>query len=91
MVGVQVALSVVLLTAAAMFAETVRNVAMLPLGFDRRHLVEVELADRVLRVNAAEVGDIHRAFVDGIRALPGVDNVALSYPMFPAWAESGRT
>ncbi|MGE5836319.1 MAG: ABC transporter permease [Acidobacteriota bacterium] len=86
MVGVQVALSVVLLTAAAMFAQTVRNVATMPLGFDRQHLVEVELADRVLRVNAAQVRDIHDALVDGIRALPGVEHVALSHPLFPSWA-----
>jgi predicted permease len=86
MAGVQVAVSVVLLTAAAMFAQTVRNVATMPLGFDRRPLVEVELADRALNLKADEVRDIHRALLDGIRALPGVENVALSYPMFPPWA-----
>jgi predicted permease len=86
MVGVQVALSIVLLTAAAMFAQTVRNVATLPLGFDRQHLVEVELADRVLRVDAAQVREIHDALLDGIRALPGVEHVALSHPLFPSWA-----
>jgi predicted permease len=85
MVGVQVALSVVLLTAAAMFGQTVRNVATMPLGFDRRQLVEVELADRVLQVNAAQVQDIHNALMDGIRALPGVEQVALSHPLFPPW------
>jgi predicted permease len=86
MVGVQVALSVVLLTAAAMFAQTVRNVASMPLGFDRRYLVEVELADRALRVNAAQVREMHDALLDGIRALPGVEHVALSHPLFPPWA-----
>jgi len=86
MAGVQVAVSVVLLTAAAIFAQTVRNVATMPLGFDRRPLVEVELADRALTLKADEVREIHRALLDGIRALPGVEQVALSYPMFPAWA-----
>lgn len=85
-IAVQVALSVVLLTAAAMFAQTVRHVATMPLGFDRRQLVEVELADRVLQVNAAQVRDIHDALAGGIRALPGVENVALSHPLFPSWA-----
>src|SRR4029453_10242239 len=56
------------------------------LGFDRRQLVEVELADRVLRLSAAEVRDIHRDLLDSLRALPGVENVALSYPLFPPWA-----
>ena len=85
-VGVQVALSVALLTAAAMFAQTVRNVASMPLGFDRQHLVEVELADRVLRVTAAQVREMHDALLDGMRALPGVESVALSHPLFPPWA-----
>jgi predicted permease len=86
MVGVQVALSVVLLTAAALFGQTVRNATTMPRGFDGRHLVEVELADRALRVDAAQVRGIHDALLDGVRALPGVENVALSHPLFPAWA-----
>src|SRR5262245_3563319 len=86
MVGVQVALSVLLLTAAAMFAQTVRNVTSMSLGFDRRNLVEVELADRVLQLNASEVTQIHNALMDGIRAIPGVEGVALSHPLFPSWA-----
>jgi predicted permease len=86
MVGVQVALSVLLLTAAAMFGQTVRNVATMPLGFDRRQLVEVELADRVLRLTAAQVRATHDALLDGIRTLPGVEYVALSHPLFPPWA-----
>ena len=49
MVGVQVALSVLLLTAAATFGQTVRNVSTMSLGFDRRQLIEVELADRTHR------------------------------------------
>ena len=86
MVGVQIAVSVVLLAAAAMFGQTVRNVAKMPLGFERQHLIEVELADRVLRLNAAQVDDMHTALMDGLRALPGVEHVALSYPLFPSWA-----
>ena len=86
MVGVQVALSVLLLTAAAIFGQTVRNVSTMPLGFDRRQLIEVELADRVLRLTAADVREIHDALLDGIRALPGVEHVALSHPLFPPWA-----
>lgn len=86
MVGVQVALSVVLLTGAVMFTQTVRNVAKMPLGFDRNHLIEVELADRVLRVNAAQTRQIHDSLLDGIGAIPGVEHVALSLPLFPAWA-----
>ena len=86
MVGMQVALSVVLLTGAAMFMQTVRNVATMPLGFDRNNLIEVELADRVLRVDAAQVRQIHDGLLEGVRALPGVEHVALSLPMFPSWA-----
>jgi putative ABC transport system permease protein len=86
MVGAEVALSVVLLAGAALFVQTVRNAATMPLGFDRRHLVEVELADRVLRLSAAEVRQAHSAMLESVRALPGVENVALAMPLFPSWA-----
>jgi predicted permease len=86
MVGVQVALSVVLVAGAALFVQSVRNAAALPLGFDRRNLLEVELADRVLRLDADEVRQIHETLLVGIRALPGVEQVALSLPLFPPWA-----
>ena len=85
-VGTQVALSVVLIASAALFVQSVRNVATMPLGFDRGHLVEVELADRVLRLSAAEVQQTHEGLIAGLRALPGVEQVALSLPMFPSWA-----
>ena len=86
MVGTQIALAVVLIAGAALFVQTVRNVATMPLGFDRRHLVEVELADRVLRLSAAEVRQTHDALLEGLRALPGVEHAALSLPLFPSWA-----
>jgi predicted permease len=85
-VGVQMALSIVLLAGAAMFVQTVRNASTMSLGFDRRDLIEVELADRVLRLNASEVHQIHTALFEGLRAIPGVKVVALSYPFFPSWA-----
>ncbi len=86
MVGLQVALSVLLLTAATMFTQTVRNVATMPLGFDKNSLIEVELADRVLRVDAAQTRQIHDSLLEGVRAISGVEHVALSLPMFPSWA-----
>jgi hypothetical protein len=58
----------------------------MPLGFDRRNLVEVELADRVLRLNAGDVRQTHDALLEALRALPGVEHVALSLPVFPSWA-----
>ena len=58
----------------------------MPLGFDRRHLVEVELADRVLRLSAGEVRQTHEALLAELGALPGVEHVALSMPLFPSWA-----
>ena len=86
MVGTEIALSVVLIAGAALFVKSVRNVATMSLGFDRRHLVEVELADRVLRLSAAEVRQVHDGLLEGLRVLPGVDRVALSLPLFPQWA-----
>ena len=86
MVGAEIALSVVIIAGAALFAQSVRNVATMPLGFDRRHLVEVELADRVLRLSAGEVQQTHDALLAALGALPGVEHVALSIPLFPPWA-----
>ena len=85
-VGVQVALCAILVAAASLFAQSVRNVATMPLGFERSSLIEVELADRVLRLSAAEVQHAHNSFLEGLGALPGVEEVALSLPLFPAWA-----
>jgi hypothetical protein len=86
MVGAEIALSVVIIAGAALFVQSVRNVAALPLGFDHRHLVEVELADRVLRLSAGEVRQTHDALLAELGALPGVEHVALSMPLFPSWA-----
>jgi putative ABC transport system permease protein len=86
MVGAEIALSVVIIAGAALFVQSVRNVAALPLGFDRRHLVELELADRVLRLSAGEVRQTHDALLAELGALPGVEHVALSMPLFPSWA-----
>jgi predicted permease len=86
MVGAEIALSVVILAGAALFVQSVRNVAAMPLGFDRRHLVEVELADRVLRLSAGEVRQTHDALLAELGALPGVEHVAVSLPLFPSWA-----
>ena len=85
-VGGQVALSAVLIAGAVLFVQTARNAASIPLGFERSRLVEVELADRVLRAGAADVRRMHETMLANIRAIPGVESVALSMPLFPAWA-----
>jgi predicted permease len=86
MVGAQVALSVVLVAGAGLFIETVQNVAALDLGFDRKHIVEVELNDRVGRQTRESVKAAHDAMIAGLQAIPGVEAVTFSVPLFPQWA-----
>ena len=77
LVGGQVALSVILLTGAGLFVQTVRNMTHVDLGFDPHHLVEVELADRAIRYRPEEFRGIEDALLERIRAIPGVREVAL--------------
>jgi predicted permease len=89
LVAGQTALSVVLLTSAGLFYQTVRNVTHLELGFDSRNLVQIEMRRDAIRLanvdrrsrqfSAAGVRRVFGALSERIKAIPGVQRVSASF------------
>jgi predicted permease len=87
MVGVQVALSVVLLTGAGLFVQTLGNLARTDLGFDSHNLIQVELAARTAGIRPEQVPAIHEQLIERVAAVPGVSAVTMfGTPLYPPWA-----
>ena len=79
LVVVQVAMSMVLLTGAALTLRTLQNLRSLPLGFEPSNLW-VAAIDLTQKEQAPERGRlIQRALLDRVRARPGVDAAALGF------------
>jgi len=72
----QVALSLVLLTGAALFVRSLRNIFIQPVGYDRSHLmlagIDIAGADRARRPA------LYEALRERLRQIPGVRDVSLS-------------
>jgi len=86
---VQVALSMVLVAASAMFARTVYNLATLDAGFEPEHLIQVMAAPGERQYEGAA---LERFYVDAaqrLRAIPGVR--AVSAAQLPLLEESRTT
>ena len=74
----QVALSLVLLVAAVMFARTLGNLRAVDFGFRTRHILTMSL-DPVMRGLASEERErFWRETLDRVRALPGISAASLS-------------
>jgi putative ABC transport system permease protein len=76
LVVVQVALSVVLVIGALLFARTLRNLGGQDLGFDPRNVLVGALDLSEAHVPAAPQSMFHQRLLGRIRALPGVDSAA---------------
>ena len=84
-VAAQVALSVVLLTAAMLFVRTVRNVTHFDLGFDSHNLIQVELV-RDPPIRSAELRSVQERLFAAVAAVPGVESVsAYNAAAFPQY------
>jgi len=84
-VAAQVALSVVLLTAAMLFVRTVRNVTHFDLGFDSHNLIQVELV-RDPPIRSAELRGVQERLIAAVAAVPGVESVsAYNAAAFPQY------
>ncbi len=77
-VGVQVALSVLLLAAAGLFLRTVNNLRAEDLGFRPDHLVEFTVDPRLAGYAKDQVTAIDERTLATLRALPGVKSVSAS-------------
>jgi predicted permease len=86
LVTTQVCLSIILLTGAGLFYQTLRNMTRVDIGFDTERLLQIELADRALRTRPEEANGLYRRLLDAVAAVPGVESVSgFGNPLFPPW------
>jgi predicted permease len=78
LVALQVALSLVLLVGAGLFVRTLHNYSTIDAGFDRDHLLAVEVDTHLLGYSKAQLAPLHRELVRRIEGLPGVRSAALA-------------
>ncbi len=78
LVATQVALSMVLLVAAALFVRTFANLAARPIGFDRNGVLLVNVDLRRAPEPAEQRRQIGDRIVEAVRTLPGVKAVSAS-------------
>lgn len=74
----QVALSVLLLTGATMLARSLSNIEHVPVGFDRDHIVAIDVDIRTGGYVGARQGPLVHALRDRLAAVPGVAAVTYS-------------
>jgi putative ABC transport system permease protein len=77
LVALQVALSLVLLVGAGLFVRTLRNFTHLDPGFDRDHLVSVELDTHLVGYSQPQLSSLYRRLIERVEALPGVRSASL--------------
>jgi predicted permease len=88
LIAVQVGLAMVLLSGATVMMNGLRTMQEVPLGYDRENLFTalytLSPADELAGIDP---GGFHRAFLERIRAIPGVDHATLGeVPMGgPTW------
>ena len=78
----QVALSLVLLTGAALFGQTLRNLRMRDLGFSPDALVEIRIAPQASGYKTEQLPDLSRRLVDRLASAPGVESAAFTHAGF---------
>jgi predicted permease len=72
LVIVQMAVSLVLLVGASLFARSLLNLEHLPLGFDPENVVLARLNPTLARYTPENVGALYKKILDRVNALPGV-------------------
>jgi predicted permease len=83
LVAAQIAVSLVLLVGAGLFARSLINLQQEPLGFDRDHVLLARLNPRLAGYKPADVAVLYAKLYDRLNALPGVRAATLaSYSPF---------
>ncbi len=72
LISVQVALSLVLLTGAGLFARSLYNLRTMDTGFDRRNVVVVKLDPTVAGYSPGQVKQFYGALRSRVESMPGV-------------------
>ncbi|MGH9435899.1 MAG: ADOP family duplicated permease, partial [Terriglobia bacterium] len=89
LVVVQFSLSIVLLVAAGLMIRSFARYVGVDPGFDPHHLLRFGVtAPESKYAGVDRLEQFYRAALDRIRALPGVESAAASYPLPPAGGES---
>ena len=78
LVVAQIALSLVLLICAGLFARSLRNAQMLDPGFDPDHVLIASYEPGPAGYSSAQGREFHRQVLDKLRAIPGVESVTLA-------------
>jgi predicted permease len=78
LIGAQVAFSVVLLVGAAMLTRSLRNIQGVEVGFDRDHLILVDVDINVRGYRGQELTSLANMMRERIAAVPGVRAVSYS-------------
>ncbi|TAK13625.1 MAG: ABC transporter permease, partial [Acidobacteria bacterium] len=77
LVGVQVAISLLLLAGAMLFFQTFRNYIRVEAGFDREHVVTARFDTRLAGYTEAELPGVYARLLDEAGRVPGVRSVTL--------------
>jgi predicted permease len=72
LVASQIALSLVLVVSAGLFAQTLRNYAHLNLGFSQEHVLTVSMNPLAAGYAPAQLGALSRALLQRVESVPGV-------------------
>jgi predicted permease len=78
LVALQVALSLMLLVGAGLFARTLRNFTKLDPGFDRDHILTIGLDTHLNGYSHAQLTGLYRRIIDRVEGVPGVRSAALN-------------
>lgn len=78
LVVAQVTVSVVLLAGAGLFLRSLNNLERQELGFNRSHLLLVNLGDKFGGVKPEQLAGFYQKVLDRMKALPGVNGAAFS-------------
>ena len=86
----QAALSVVLLVGAGLFVRSLRQVRLLPLGYDADPVLVVDLNMRGVRLDSAQKVALRRALLDATHEIPGVMHASprVSVPFWGSYSVS---
>jgi len=78
LVAAQVALSLLVVCGAGLFARSLRNLAQQDLGFDREHVLTVWMDPRSAGYNAGQLPGLYQRLVERVQIVPGVHSAAVS-------------
>ena len=78
LVAAQVALSLLLLVGAGMFLKTLKNYSRLDPGFDRNHLLNVQIDTHLVNYQTGDFPSLYQRLTDRMEAIPGVRSASIT-------------